>query len=66
MRATDDAVLFVTSAVAIIRDARARVRPVAVADSRPPIADQIAARSLESTATPPCRLQPFSRRRFSE
>ena len=30
MRATDDAVMFVTSAGAIIRDARARLRPVAV------------------------------------
>jgi hypothetical protein len=30
MRATDDAAMFVTSAVAIIRDARAHLRPVAV------------------------------------
>ena len=30
MRATDDAAMFVTSAVAIIRDARAPLRPVAV------------------------------------
>jgi hypothetical protein len=30
MRATNDAVMFVTSAVAIIRDARAPLRPVAV------------------------------------
>jgi hypothetical protein len=30
MRATDDAAMFVASAVAIIRDARAPLRPVAV------------------------------------
>jgi hypothetical protein len=30
MRATNDAVMFVTSAIAIIRDAHAHLRPVAV------------------------------------
>jgi hypothetical protein len=30
MRATDAAAMFVTSAVAVIRDARAHLRPVAV------------------------------------